>query len=178
MGDHGLQNKGPFHFEGLLRMPMLWRFPGRFVNRSTAALASMLDVAPTLLDLAGVPIPEGPASPEAEQQPRAWPGRSLVPVLTGRADSIQDSVIIENDEDYLGLRLRTLVTGRWKLTTYTGDNGREPYGELFDLKNDPSELTNLWTDARYRETKTELIETLMYRLIETDIAVPRRLGHA
>jgi len=178
MGDHHLLNKGPFHFEGLLRVPMIWRFPSRFGVQQTPALASLLDLPPTLLDLAGVDIPAGPASHEAPMQPPAWPGRSLVPVLEGTQSTVQDSVIIENDEDYLGLRLRTLVTATHKITTYTGHRGAEPYGELFDLENDPGELHNRWNDPEAGELKRELIELLHYRLVETDTAVPRRLSHA
>jgi arylsulfatase len=178
MGDHGLLNKGPFHFEGLLRVPMIWRWPGRFQPGSSPALSSLLDVPPTILELAGVPIPEGLSSPEAPQQPPAWPGRSLVPLLTGQADKVQDSVVIENDEDYLGLRLRTLVTLTHKITTYTGHRGPEPYGELFDLANDPHELHNLWDSPAHASLRRELIEQLHHRLTETDIALPRRLGHA
>ncbi len=178
MGDHGLLNKGPFHFEGLLRVPLIWRWPGRFAPQATPALASLLDVAPTILQLAGVAVPEGPASPEAPQQPPAWPGRSLVPLLSGQVDGVQESVVIENDEDYLGLRLRTLVTPTHKLTTYTGHRGPEPYGELFDLANDPHELHNLWDRAEHEGLKGALIEQLHFRLTETDVALPRRLGHA
>jgi arylsulfatase len=178
MGDHGLLNKGPFHFEGLLRVPMIWHWPGRFQPRSSPALASLLDVPPTILDLAGVPIPEGFTSPEAPQQPPAWPGRSLAPLLTGQTDAVQDSVVVENDEDYLGLRLRTLVTPTHKITTYTGHRAPEPYGELFDLADDPHELHNLWNSPAHAALCRELIEQLHYRLTETDIALPRRLGHA
>ncbi len=178
MGDHDLLNKGPFHFEGLLRVPLIWRWPGRFKARPSTALASLLDVPPTLLDLLGVPVPEGPASPEAPQQPPAWPGRSLAPLLTGRSDEVQDSVVVENDEDYLGLRLRTLVTTDHKLTTYTGHRGAEPYGELFDLRDDPHELHNLWNEPSRARLRAELTAALHHRLAETDIAVPRRLSHA
>jgi arylsulfatase A-like enzyme len=179
MGDHGLLNKGPFHFEGLLRVPMIWSLPGKFRARATQALASILDLAPTVLDLAGVEIPVGPSSEEAgKQRPPAWPGRSLAPVLNGNADTVQDSVVIENDEDYLGLRLRTLVTPTHKITTYTGHRGPESFGELFDLKNDPHELRNLWNSAEHASLRRSLIEQLHYRLTETDIAVPRRLSHA
>ena len=178
MGDHGLHNKGPYHFEGMLRVPMIWRWPQRFPACATSGLTSVLDLAPTMLDLAGVPIPTGPASDEAPQQPPAWPGRSLAPLLHGECDTVQDSVIIENDEDYLGLRLRTLVTPAHKITTYTGHRGPEPYGELFDLANDPHELHNLWDDPATQTLKRDLIVGLHHRLAETDIALPRRLGHA
>ncbi|MDP6125390.1 MAG: sulfatase-like hydrolase/transferase [Candidatus Latescibacteria bacterium] len=179
MGDHGLHNKGPFHFEGLLRVPMIWSWPGRFESGATLALASLLDFAPTVMDLAGVPIPEGPGSSEAmPSQPPPWPGRSLTPVLNGDDDHVQESVVVENDEDYLGLRLRTLITATHKITTYTGHRGAEPFGELFDLERDPQELYNLWDRQECAGLRRELIEKLHHRLTETDIAVPRRLGHA
>jgi len=159
-------------------VPLIWRWPGRFGPTTTPALASLLDLPPTILDLADVPIPEGPTSSEAPAQPPAWPGRSLVPLLTGQADAVQESVVIENDEDYLGLRLRTLVTPTHKITTYTGHRGPEPYGELFDLANDPDELHNLWDRREHASLKRALIEQLHYRLAETDIALPRRISHA
>lgn len=178
MGDHGMLNKGPFHFEGLLRVPMIWRWPGHITGQSSSALVSLLDLPPTILDLAGVPIPEGPTSPEALQQPPAWPGRSLVPLLTGREETVQNSVVIENDEDYQGFRVRTLITPTHKITTYTGHRSPEPFGELFDLTDDPDELHNLWDSPAHRTLRLRLIEQLHYRLVETDMALPRRQGHA
>jgi arylsulfatase len=177
MGDHWLINKGPFHFEGLLRAPFLWSWPGRFPQGLvTHGLASFLDFAPTVLDLCGVPIPEGevPAAPEAPLAPPPWPGRSLVPQLRGESDALQHAVLVENDEDYLGLRLRTLVTDQYKLTVYPG----QPYGELFDLKEDPGELHNRWSDPAYAEIRTELRLALLDEIIRTDCALPRRLSHA
>jgi arylsulfatase len=178
MGDHGLHNKGPFHFEGLLRVPMIWRWSQRFPPRATGVLASMLDLAPTMLDLAGVPIPTGPVSDEASQEPPAWPGRSLAPLLRGECETVQDSVVVENDEDYLGLRLRTLITATHKITTYTGHDGAKQYGELFDLTGDPQELHNRWNDPAAVALKRDLTAELHHRLTQTDIALPRRLGHA
>ncbi len=177
MGDHWIINKGPFHFDGLVNVPFIWSWPGQFgAGTTTEALASMLDFAPTVLDLAGVPIPEGetPAEREADSECAPWPGVSLRPVLEGEAESVQESVVIENDEDYLGLRLRTLVTRRYKLTAYPG----QPYGELFDLANDPDELHNLWDEPSCRDTKRDLLVQLMERVVLTDSALPRRLSHA
>lgn len=54
-------------------------------------------------------------------------------------DRIPDTVIIENDEDHLDLRGRTLVTDRDKLTVYPA---RE-YGELFDLEESPRKLNDV-----------------------------------
>ena len=177
MGDHGLINKGPFHFDGLLKVPFLWSWPGQFgAGVATDALASHLDFAPTILDLAGVPIPEGPVplKPEAERMPPPWPGLSLLPVLRGEEPSVRDSVVIENDEDYLGLRLRTLVTDRHQLTIYSGAE----YGELFDLDEDPGQVRNLWNSAAHRAVRDSLHHWLLHELVLSDPALPRRLCHA
>jgi arylsulfatase len=177
MGDHWLINKGPFHFDGLLKIPLLWSWPKHFRSGEAAdALASQLDIAPTILDLASVPIPEGPVPREREagSEPSAWPGKSLLPVVSGQHPSIRDSVIIENDEDYLGLRLRTLVTERHQLTVYSGQD----YGELFDTTEDPRQLHNLWNSPAHRLLRQELHCKLLHELLLSESALPRRLSHA
>jgi arylsulfatase A-like enzyme len=177
MGDHHLMNMPPTHLDGTTRVPSIWSLPGACVEgRVSSALASHLDFAPTILDLAGLPIPEGPVPPAAEapRQLPPWPGRSMAPLLRGEGESIQDSVIIENDEDYLGMRMRTLVTEEYHLTTYAG----EEYGELYDLRDDPEQLHNLWDDLGHRELRLELCAALQDRLTETDNVLPRRLCHA
>jgi len=177
MGDHWMMNKGPFHLEGLLRVPCLWSCPGLIPQGVVAdSLVSYLDVAPTILELAGVPIPEGPvpAVPEAERQLAPWPGVSFASRLRGGRGPEQESLVVENDEDYLGLRLRTLVTGRYLITAYPGQG----YGELFDLQEDGGQLYNLWADPARQGRKRELLVRLMERLVETDQRLPRRLCHA
>ena len=106
--------------------------------------------------------------------PPAWPGLSLAPILTGQEPELRDSVIVENDEDYLGLRLRTLVTDRYQLTAYSG----EDYGELFDLQEDPEQVRNLWSSSAHRTIRESLHEWLLHELLLTDSALPRRLCHA
>jgi len=177
MGDHWIVNKGPFHFDGLVHVPFIWSWPGHFPGgREVPALGGILDFAPTVLDLAGVPIPEGdvPAEPECPRMPPPWPGVSLAPVLRGETSSVQDAIVVENDEDYLGLRLRTLVTDRYKLTVYPGQD----YGELFDRENDPQELHNLWSDPAAQTVKQELQVRLLEELVLTNNPLPRRLCHA
>ena len=186
LGDHWLLNKGPFHFDGMLNIPSIWRWPARFpAGRASQSLVSHLDIPPTLLDLAGVPAPEygppflkGVPQPEAERQMASWPGRSLAPLLTGEANAVQDAIIIENDEDYIGLRLRTLVTDTHQLTVYVGDDGEQEYGELFDMEQDPGQLHNLWHDPAAQGLKRELKVRLMEELIRTDNRLPRRQSHA
>lgn len=177
LGDHWMHNMPPSHLDGTLRVPSIWRCPGRFpAGRALPDLAGHLDFAPTVLDLAGLPVPEGetPPSPEALAQRPPWPGRSLARLLEGTGGPVNDSVIAENDEDYLGMRQRTIITQSYHLTCYIG----EPYGELFDLREDPGQLHNRWDDPSMRRTRDSLIGEMMYRFAETDSVLPRRLSHA
>ena len=177
LGDHWIINKGPFHFDGLLRVPTIWSWPGHFGEGVVSeALTNQLDFAPTVLDLAGVPIPEGIASdpPEAARQLPAWPGASLGQLLAGQASKVHDQLLVENDEDYLGLRLRTLITEDYQITAYPG----QPYGELFDRGEDPGQLHNLWNDQGYQGVKSELLIRLMAEIVRTDNVLPRRTSHA
>lgn len=178
LGDHWMDNMPPAHFDEVLRVPGIWRYPGRFpAGRVADGLVSHLDFAPTILDLAGVPIPEGPTPPEVEctlQRP-PWPGRCLTPLLEGRVEAVQDSVIAELDEDYLGLQLRTLITADYWLNVYGGDRS---IGELFALREDPGQLHNRWHDPAYAAMRAELQQELMYRMVETADVLPRRLTHA
>ncbi|TAK22722.1 MAG: sulfatase [Chloroflexota bacterium] len=177
MGDHWMLHKGPFHFDGLLRTPMIWSWPGRFAEGSVVgALVGHLDFAPTVLDVAGVPIPEGTTvdPPIASEQPPPWPGVSLAPLLMGEATQVHEQLIVENDEDYLGLRVRTLVTEQFQITAYPG----QPYGELFDRASDPMETRNFWGDASYEALKKDLLVRLMEEIVLTDSALPRRTATA
>ncbi|MEM2099953.1 MAG: sulfatase-like hydrolase/transferase [Thermoproteota archaeon] len=178
LGDHGLCFKGPFHYEGLVRVPFIWRWSNHFPSGLVVdSLVSLLDFFPTILDIAGVKIPEGFVPPNPYDPWLSWPpvpGKSLVPLLKGDKNELHDSVLIENDEDYLGLRLRTLVTKRYKITIYQGKN----YGELFDLQNDPDEYDNLWYSHSHQMLREELSRKLLHKIVETDDSLPRRLCHA
>jgi len=173
LGDHGMWGKGPYHFDSVIRVPFIVRWPSRTKPGSKYEdVVSEVDFAPTILDMAGVPIPTGDRSiqPEAPDAPPPWPGRTLVPILTGRAPAESGSALVEEDEDYLGLKLRTLVTKRYRLTVYSGQS----YGELFDLKTDPKELHNLWNDPALSKVKQQLTEELLQKIIQTDFSLPRQ----
>ena len=169
--------KGPYHYDGVVRVPFLVRWPG--VARGGVRheeVTSLVDFAPTVLDMAGVPIPEGPVptTTEAPGAPPAWPGRSLVPVLTGRDSDTDTSALVEDDQDYLGFRMRTLVTQRYRLTAYSG----QPYGELFDFQEDPNEFRNLWDEPGYRALRDDLRLELLDKLMETGSPLPRQMSRS
>ncbi|NOZ21890.1 MAG: sulfatase-like hydrolase/transferase [Planctomycetes bacterium] len=167
LGDHGLLYKGPYHYEGLLRIPMIWRWPkGMAGGGATSGLFSQADIAPTVLDMLGLD-----PWPEVE-------GRSQAPALRGEARSVRDAVLIEyyhgrpRPED--DMRLKTIVTDRWKLTHYVG----ETFGELYDLANDPGEFVNLFDNPDYRQTRADLTEQLVDLISDSDVRFERRLAPA
>ena len=175
LGDHGMWGKGPYHYDGVIRVPLIMSWPGHVAAAATYdSVVSLLDFAPTVLDIAGVPIPEGQKPPLAvgkwEYPP--WPGRSLLPIATGRDNGTSDAALVEDDQDDLGFRLRTLVTQRYRLTAYSGQS----YGELFDLQEDPDEVHNLWDQPRHARLRDELRIALLDRIISTDHALPPRMG--
>ncbi len=156
LGDHGLWMKGPFHYEQLIRVPTLMRFPQAIpAGQRTQALFSHVDIVPTLLSAVGLSPPSG------------TDGVDVMPVLTGETESVRDSVLVECIDDPRGLRLKTIVTDTRKLTWYCG----HPYGELYDLENDPGERVNQWSNTSYTADKTDL----MSRILETMEPLERRV---
>lgn len=176
LGDHWMGTMPPTHLDTLIRIPCIWSVPGGPQGAVSDALVSHLDFAPTILDLAGVAAPEGFTPPECEAPGArpALPGHSILPLVHGRADSLQDCVHVENDEDYMGLRIRTLVTHDWLMNVYIG----EEYGELYDLRNDPEQFDNRWDDPALHTTRLELQSALLHRLAHCDATIPRRACHA
>jgi arylsulfatase A-like enzyme len=163
--------KGPYHFDGVIRVPLLMRWPGP-VDSGTEhhGVVSLLDLAPTILEATGTELPPwpGPATPATHEAPRApspLAGRTLLAERLG-----DSSALVEEDEDYLGCRLRTLVTERYRLTAYSG----RPYGELFDLQEDPDEFENLWDDPGKTSVKQELLVRLLEKTMETELPLPRQ----
>jgi len=162
-GDHGLMLKGGMHYEGCVRVPLAIAGPGIEPAR-THSLASSLDLAQTVLELAGTPAYHG------------MQGVSLVPLLANPGALVRDHVLIEEEQmaDLLGvgraLRMRTLVTEDSRLTLYDGSDE----GELFDLERDPRELDNLWSRLDARARRTEMLERLARLLMEYSDPSPKQ----
>ncbi|MCL4507822.1 MAG: sulfatase-like hydrolase/transferase [Chloroflexi bacterium] len=142
LGQHGLIAKGAFHYEDLLRVPMIVRQPGVVpAGVVSDALQSQIDYAPTFLSAAGLPVPG------------LMQGVSQLDVWRGAAESARDHALIENRHNPTTVHLRTYVNQRYKLTVYRGADT----GELFDLQDDPQERCNRWDDPQYRVIKSELL---------------------
>jgi arylsulfatase A-like enzyme len=146
LGEHGFFGKWTM-FEESIRVPMIIADPrvaeaGR--GRTSAALALSIDVAPTLLDLAGVDVPE------------SMQGESLRPLLSDPDAPLRDEFFYEHlyahgpqppshIERSEGVRTRD-----WKYVAYPDQSG--PAGEqLFDLRSDPMERADLAADPARAE---------------------------
>lgn len=148
LGDHGFYGKGLL-YDSVLRVPLIVRGPGVAAGAVRDGIASTLDIAPTLLDFAGVPEPEGVQ------------GVSMQPVLAGQAESVRRAALTENDDDFVPMRARTLTTRQWKLTYYLN----QPHGELFDRIRDPNEMNNLWNDPASQPVRQQLIQALLEEVL-------------
>jgi arylsulfatase A-like enzyme len=164
LGDHGLWLKGPFLYEGLIRVPWIWRFPRELpAGRVVSGVASYLDFAPTVLGLSGVP-----ADPLMQ-------GLSMAALLRGETDvPPRDHALVELREAPEGLQSRTIVTERYKLTCYPGFE----FGELFDLREDPGEERNAWADPACVAARTALLSMLVGAMADSARPSLPRLSYA
>jgi len=160
-GEHGLPFKGPFGYEGVTRVPLIIvppqiRFsgpqpPGTFdyglAPGRRNQLCSLVDIVPTILDLAGLP------------QDDTLPGQSLLPILR---DPLADDPHEYVFSSWHKPGMRMMRSKRWKYICH--QNGDE---ELFDLGSDPDETCNRASDITFAETKANLISTLAAHLKTT-----------
>ncbi len=161
-GQHGLIRKGPFHYEDMLKVPMIVRQPGTVpAGQTSTALQSLVDYAPTSLAWAGLPVP------------RAMSGLNQADVWRGVKPARRDHVLVEHRHQPTTMFLNTVVEERYKITLYYGHD----YGELFDLHNDPAELHNRWDDPSFREEKIRLlIHLAQAQMISQPLWMPRISG--
>jgi len=138
IGSHGLFGKQNL-YDHSMHAPLILAGPGVPKGRRADALCYLLDIYPTLGDLAGVAGPEGSE------------GRSLGPVLRGTATKVRDSLFTA----YLRVQ-RAVRDDRWKLLVYPQINKTQ----LFDLENDPLEMKDLAADPQ-REAEVRRLTALL-----------------
>lgn len=161
LGEHGLYDKR-LMYEPSIRVPMLVRYPARIkphVNSTHLVISN--DVAPTILSLAGVPVP-------ATMQ-----GRSFLPLLDQETPAWRDAFLYEffefPDADHCVRKNRGVRTDRWKLIHFW----EEPQEwELYDLANDRDETKNLINERSQRDTVAKLKARLAELRRESDDVDP------
>ncbi len=161
LGSHHLIEKADWMYEELARIPMIWRVPrAARPGESSERVVSQIDLVPTLLDYAGIPVSEFDMRKNFAAAPVTLPGRSLKPMLSGGAPLAERPAFLEYDEDWHAsgfYRVRTLIGARYKLVVYTATGG----GQLFDLQNDPCERENLWDRAEHSRIKAQMMEAML-----------------
>ncbi|HMD84600.1 MAG TPA: sulfatase-like hydrolase/transferase [Terriglobia bacterium] len=134
LGDHGEQTHGYFIYQSALWVPLIIHWPGGSAGFPARAgdPASLMDVAPTILQFAGIPLP------------REFQGRSLLEMSRPGSTGITRDIYSESlyAHNHFGCAsLRALRTGRYKYI-------QAPKPELYDLAADPGETRNLYEQKR------------------------------
>ncbi len=145
-GSHGYGSK-VIPMEESSRVPLMIYDPRAGAagkGKRCRALTGNIDIAPTLLDLAGVAVPEG------------LDGRSLVPLLSDPAGDVREQMALMNVWGKAPMSCLTAVTKRWKYTWWGYAEGMAPAEELFDLENDPLEMRNLAGETEYAKALEEM----------------------
>jgi N-sulfoglucosamine sulfohydrolase len=176
-------------YDAGIRVPLLVAWPGKVkAGTSTAAMVSLIDLLPTMMEAAGSVPPSNDLD-----------GKSIMPVLRGEASQHDEATfaVHTGDKDMNRTPMRSIRTDRWKYilnlkpetkyTTHISDagDGREywvsweqlaerdkhaaavvaryrkrPAEELYDVASDPYELKNLADDPQHAKTLAELREKL------------------
>ncbi|MEJ5945970.1 sulfatase-like hydrolase/transferase [Pseudokineococcus basanitobsidens] len=146
LNDHGHSQKWTM-YDPSVRVPALVRGPGVVAGQEVDGLTSMMDLGPTVLELAGVDVP-------------SWmEARSLVPALRGERWPGREHAFSEHARDHIltGTAMMTMVRDdRYKLVTFVDSDE----GQLFDLVEDPHEERTLWDDPASAGLKRHLLDVV------------------
>lgn len=169
MGDHGLMLKSTLHYQGLVRVPFIWSEPGMaHAGAATDALHSTLDFARTVLTRAGI------------QPYWGMQGQDMGATIADPTSLGNSAIVIEEDGHETGMgfagpvRVRTLMTGRYRLSIYDGTG----WAELYDLERDPAELSNVIDDPAYTLIRQTTFELLARQLASQADRSPFPIGRA
>jgi arylsulfatase A-like enzyme len=190
MGEHRMIRKSKALYDCLCHIPLIVSWSGHIpAGGVQEAFVCIEDILPTLMDLLGWSIPPGVQ------------GRSFAPLLRGedytprkaifgeaglegapyKLEEVADTPFPQgpltkdftpqNKKGGRG-RIKSVRTRRWKLVHYPG----QPYGELYDLREDPWELYNLYDQAPYQDIIMELRTRLLDWTIESEDCLPPARG--
>jgi arylsulfatase len=174
LGDHGLSHKGCRFYEGLVHVPLILRWPGRVpTGRRCRALVELVDLAPTLAEIAGV-------------TPFRCHGRLLQPLIEGACpdESHRASVRCEyydalnmhapaSPQEHVAAWGTMHFDGRYKLSVYHGLE----WGELYDLAADPDEFRNLWAEPSMQEVRHRAMRAAFDATVRAADPGPELIGY-
>lgn len=140
LGDHGLLFKGGYFYDEVVHVPLIFRAPGKVMaGRRFRALSEAIDVAPTILSLLGAQAPSGMQGGDLFQERSKRTVYSEFPTI------------------------KMLRTEEWKLVHYL----HAPYGELYNLREDPHELRNLYDESTHARRRAEMEAALADWLVDS-----------
>lgn len=154
MGAHKIWNKDYTMYDEIYRVPFIVRWPGETPpgSRCDAYVHHVLDLMPTLLEMAGL------------QPPEDVHGQSLLPLLRGRQQGRLREAFCQFHGSHMGLyTMRMLQSDRYKYVLHTND-----IDELYDHDSDPHELHNVADDPAYAADLQILKERMIDCMAQTD----------
>jgi arylsulfatase A-like enzyme len=152
--------------ESSVHIPLIVKGPGFDRQRAVPEIVSHVDLAPTLLEAAGLPVPG------------TMQGRSYLPLLDRQTSDWRNEVFIQISESMAG---RALRTDRWKYAVAsatpgtparTASSDRYVEYQMYDLFADPHELVNLAGRREYRREAAQLRDRLHARIAEAGEVQP------
>lgn len=162
LGDYNMLLKGGIMLKSVINVPFILSDPRDRRSSLCTSLASTIDLAPTIIDLAGL-------KPYFGIQ-----GQSLLPLIDD-SDVGRPSLVVEHQDNATRMGFpepctaRTLITAGFKLTIYKG----ESWGELYDLTDDPKETNNLWDEPSHFHVRAQLVEQLAQAMLANVDQSPR-----
>lgn len=153
-GSHGLYCKGVPSFREAYHVPAIVRYPNGIANpgRVAEAFVSLADFAPTFMELAGASAPDN------------LTGQSLTPFLRDETpEQWRDAIFAQCNGVELYYSQRSVMTRDFKYVYNGFDND-----ELYDLRVDPLEMTNLAGDPAYTAIKHDLVRRMWRFAAEQD----------
>lgn len=166
LGDHGLYRKGSFFYEPSVRIPFIASMPSLFPkDKQIDDLVELVDIVPTIYEILG------------EEIPKRIQGKSLMPLIRGdkqykHRDGVYSEYYNANPKfpRHTGIYATMWREEDYKLIVHHGSE----LGELYNLANDPNEMTNLWNDSYYSDKKNELIKKCFDASVFTMDPMPER----
>jgi arylsulfatase A-like enzyme len=149
-GSHRLNDKGPAMYDDIYRIPFIARIPGLPQGQKCDEYVSLIDIPATVLDIAGL------------DTSKVEDGHSLIPLAAGKkVDDWRGNIVCEFHGHHFPLQQRMIRTDDYKLIV-----SHESINELYDLKQDPWELNNVYKAPAYDDVRRKLALELYTQLNE------------
>lgn len=129
LGDHGEKTHGVFIYDALLHVPLIFNCPGRVAPKVVQGTSRLIDIFPTVLDYAGIPLPSTPPLDGESLKQAILKGQTSI------NEAYEESMLPANSFGWSPLF--AIRTGRWHLID-------APEKELYRVLEDPRELTNVY----------------------------------